>query len=113
MEGVITPLPCVIFMSANWLKHISSAPRKPLLDTDLDHKQREFVDTINDVGNSLLAIINDILDFSKRDTGKIELDVTALVTSKANDASLEIILDYDYTCPRWLVGDAGRIPVRS
>ena len=44
-----------------------------LSETQLDHEQNEFVDTIKRSAKSLLALINDILDHSKIESGKIEL----------------------------------------
>ncbi len=35
------------------------------LQTDLSHKQREYLDTVSNSAQSLLGIINDILDVSK------------------------------------------------
>ncbi|MCP4042659.1 MAG: hypothetical protein GY731_12015, partial [Gammaproteobacteria bacterium] len=92
-----------------------------LRDTDLNQEQHEFVETINQSGRALLTIINDILDFSKIEAGRLELepipfdletaahDVTQLLTSKAQEKGLELILHCAPGCPRHLVADAGRV----
>jgi signal transduction histidine kinase len=36
-----------------------------LLDTQLDETQRQYAQTVQSCGESLLSIINDILDYSK------------------------------------------------
>jgi signal transduction histidine kinase len=46
-----------------------------VLGTELNDKQRRFVEAIKRSGDSLLSIINDILDFSKIEAGKLELDI--------------------------------------
>jgi len=92
-----------------------------LQDTDLDEEQRDFVETILQSGNGLLEIINDILDFSKVDAGRLNLDpinfdleravidVVRLLSPKAEDKGIELIVDFDPDCPARLIGDAGRI----
>ena len=45
-----------------------------LRNTQLDERQRQFVEACHSSGESLLALINDILDFSKIEAGKLELD---------------------------------------
>ncbi len=42
--------------------------------TELTTNQQEFVKTIKDSGQALLAIINDILDFSKIESGMLEIE---------------------------------------
>jgi PAS domain S-box-containing protein len=43
-------------------------------NTELDERQRGFVEACRSSGKSLLGLINDILDFSKIEAGKLELD---------------------------------------
>jgi signal transduction histidine kinase/CheY-like chemotaxis protein len=45
-----------------------------LLDSTLDHEQREHVETIRQSGDALLTLVNEILDFSKIEAGKIVLE---------------------------------------
>ena len=45
-----------------------------LLSADLSESERKFAETIQESGESLLAIINDILDFSKVEAGKLTLE---------------------------------------
>jgi CheY-like chemotaxis protein len=92
-----------------------------LADMPLGAEQREFVETIRRSGQALLTIINDILDFSKIEAGRLELEplpfdlgaaaheVAHLLATRAEEKGLELILDYRPDCPRYLVGDAGRI----
>ena len=47
-----------------------------LTHTSLDSRQKDFVVTLRESGNSLLSIINNILDFSKIEASKMELEVT-------------------------------------
>ena len=92
-----------------------------LADTELDSEQREYVDTINSSGKALLGIINDILDYSKIEAGKMSLypklfnlentayEVMSLLTSQADEKELELILDYQASCPTQVMADEGRI----
>ena len=45
-----------------------------LLESPLNHEQRDSVNTIRTSGEALLTIINDLLDFSKIESGKLELE---------------------------------------
>jgi signal transduction histidine kinase/DNA-binding response OmpR family regulator len=92
-----------------------------LVRTDLDVRQRTFADVILKSGTALLTIINDILDFSKIDAGQMSLDpapfrlaeaiedVATLVSSRAVEKDLELIVRVDPALPPLVVGDVGRI----
>ncbi len=45
-----------------------------LLESPLNHEQRDSVNTIRTSGEALLTIINDLLDFSKIESGKLDLE---------------------------------------
>ncbi|MEM7215055.1 MAG: ATP-binding protein [Pseudomonadota bacterium] len=92
-----------------------------LVKTELTEKQKGFAEIILRSGNSLLTIINDILDFSKIDAGQMELDpapfnlrpaiddVATLVSSKAAEKDLELIVRISPDLPDCFVGDVGRL----
>jgi len=92
-----------------------------LAGTDLDAKQTMFTEVIVRSGQSLLTIINDILDFSKIDAGQMELspepfrlvdaveDVATLVSSRAAEKDVELIVRTNPNLPNWVVGDVGRV----
>lgn len=89
--------------------------------SELDTRQRTFTDIIVKSGNALLTIINDILDFSKIDAGQLTLeaqpfdlreaieDVATLISSRAVEKDIELIVRIDPTLPARVVGDMGRI----
>jgi signal transduction histidine kinase/CheY-like chemotaxis protein len=92
-----------------------------LLDTDLTTEQREYADIVRRSGEVLLAVINDILDFSKIESGKLLIEsfpfdvrsvmeeVTEMLSSRAEDKGVDLILSYPPAVPRHCIGDAGRI----
>jgi len=92
-----------------------------LLDTELTHDQRGWVEAIKRSGENLLDIINDILDFSKIETGKIKLEridfdlftllneVTDLVALRAQEKGLQLLVDLPLGEQRFLSGDPGRL----
>lgn len=92
-----------------------------LKDTSLDKEQSEYIDLINQSGNSLLAQICDILDFSKIEAGKMEIDnvwfdvygllITVLGGSRhtSSKKSLMLLHQVDPSLPRFLYGDEQKI----
>lgn len=89
--------------------------------TELNGLQRNYVDNIINSANSLLSIINDVLDFSKIDANKTELikgpfslsdmisNVANMVSMRAEDKDIEMILDIDPNLPKSINGDDVRI----
>ncbi|MDM8536959.1 response regulator [Desulfobacterales bacterium HSG17] len=92
-----------------------------LIDADLNDEQFRFVRTIQNSGESLLAIINDILDFSKIEAGKLELeviefnvqllieDVVQLLAARAYAKKIELSLIIPEKNHYYLKGDPTRI----
>ena len=92
-----------------------------VLQTDLDEKQRNFLQKIESSSYSLLGIINDILDFSKIEAGKLEIEkinfdlfeiidtVIGLIEFKTQEKNLELIVSYGAELGRDFHGDPLRI----
>lgn len=88
--------------------------------SNIDDRQREYIDVITNSANALLSIINDILDFSKIEAGALHLDptpfdlkssindVTSLLITNAQEKGLELIINYPTDLPSTFIGDAGR-----
>lgn len=91
------------------------------LDTDLNDKQYDYVEKIQQSAKSLLGIINDILDFSKVEASKLELEnetinVNDFLANLANLASslieknnIEVNFEIDDAVPDFIIGDALRL----
>lgn len=92
-----------------------------LQQTELNTKQSDFLEKIDESAKSLLGIINDILDFSKIEAGKMTIDkinfnlqksinrVIKRLEFKAHEKDLEINLDYDSKIGNNFYGDKLRI----
>ena len=92
-----------------------------LLDTNITDSQRDYLQMVQESGDSLLAIINDILDFSKIEAGKLELDNTIFdlreslgntmrsLAYRAHSKNLELAFRVHSNVPASLCGDVGRI----
>lgn len=92
-----------------------------LLDTSLDHTQRDYAETIRASADSLLTVINDILDFSKIEAGKLDIerlemdlpanveDIGSIMAFQAAAKNLELIVNVHPDVPRHVLGDPQRI----
>ena len=92
-----------------------------LLDTELDGEQREFIDTIRQSGESLLAVISDILDFTKVEAGEIALEcvefrpteiielIVSLLRPQADKKGLRLSTNIGSGVPQFVEGDPGRL----
>jgi len=92
-----------------------------LLETDLNHEQRDFVETIRIGSDSLLALINNVLDFSKIEVGEIDLEevdfdltvsleeVADLMAASAHIKNLELATLIYRGVPTSLRGDVSRL----
>lgn len=92
-----------------------------LLQTVLTSKQKDFVETIRNSGNSLLTLINDILDFSKIEAGRLEMEeqpfslrccleeALDLVGPKVEEKGLKLAYLIDRQTPTTIIGDVTRV----
>jgi len=94
---------------------------KVVLKTNLDEKQREYINAIKISGDALIVLINDILDLAKVDAGKMTFEqipfklsvslhaMLHLFEAKATEKNLKLIREYDSEIPEVLVGDPVRL----
>ena len=61
------------------------------LETDLNNKQRNFIEKIDNSAKRLLGIINNILDISKIEAGKFELEKVDFRLDKVIDETIELL----------------------
>jgi signal transduction histidine kinase len=91
------------------------------LKTDLNGRQRDYIQKIDDAAKSLLGIINDILDFSKIEAGKLDMEnidfdlnqvmqnLSSLIAAKSQEKGLELIFVVPPNTPMYLKGDPLRL----
>ncbi|MCM2336125.1 MAG: ATP-binding protein, partial [Pseudomonas sp.] len=92
-----------------------------LLSTDLDTRQRGYVQSIHGAGEHLLRLVNDALDLARIESGKLELSderfdlralvdaVVALMAPLARQRGLAFTLAVAPDAPRGVRGDPARV----
>ena len=91
------------------------------LDTEVDSKQRRYLDMVKNSANSLLTIIDDILDFSKVEAGKLDLEpiefslvetvaeVGRALRARASQKGLDLSCRIRPSVPEFVVADPTRL----
>ncbi|MCQ4035294.1 response regulator [Kaistella montana] len=92
-----------------------------LLKTPLNEMQTQYLNYINESGETLLSIISDILDFSKIESGKLELfiekcniykllnQVMNVILYQSQQKKIELLLNVEQGLPKMLFMDEPRI----
>ncbi|CAK3945683.1 Histidine kinase NIK1 [Lecanosticta acicola] len=91
------------------------------LDTELEQNQRDMLNIVFSLANSLLTIIDDILDISKIEANRMILEeepfsLRSLVFNslkslavRANEKDISLVYDTDSSVPDYIVGDSFRL----
>ncbi|MBC7695354.1 MAG: response regulator [Burkholderiales bacterium] len=89
--------------------------------TELNEKQKEYINAIKSSGDSLIVLINDILDLAKVDAGKMTFEKSAfnltdsissiakLFELKIQEKKIDFVKEMDSSIPEVLVGDSVRL----
>ena len=91
------------------------------LQTELDDKQKNYIEKAHISAGNLLAILNDILDFSKIDAGKLEMEeidfqlkelidnMVNTINVSARDKGVKVVVKIEPDVPKALIGDLHRL----
>lgn len=105
-----TPLNAILGFSSMILK-----------DAQLPENQLRNLEIINRSGEHLLSLINDVLEMAKIEAGRIQLeeaqfdlgsmirDVADMMSVRAQDKGLALLIDQSSEFPRFIVGDEARL----
>ena len=91
------------------------------LQGDLSSQQHNYIQKVHASAEALLGVINDILDFSKIEAGKLDMEtipfglgdvvdnLVNVLSMKADEKNLELLLDMPRQLPPALLGDPSRL----
>jgi PAS domain S-box-containing protein len=91
------------------------------LGTEMQPRQRDYIEKVYSSSQALLGIINDILDFSKIEAGKLDMEAIPfrldevldnlgnLAAIKAQEKGLELLFNTHPDVPSALIGDPLRL----
>ena len=118
-------------VKSEFLANISHEIRTPLngiigfinllLKTQPNHKQKDYLNTIQKSSDHLLSIINDILDFSKIEAGKLHIDSVSMslrvcieetldfLAPSSHDKNLELNSMIYSDVPEYIISDPIRL----
>ncbi|SDJ18307.1 PAS domain S-box-containing protein [Pseudomonas delhiensis] len=89
--------------------------------TELNPRQRDYIDKAHSAANALLGLLNDILDYSKIEAGKLLLeehpfelealmrDLAVVLSGNLGSKDVEMLFDIDPNLPGSLLGDPLRL----
>src|SRR5262249_417090 len=92
-----------------------------VLDSKLTTEQRDYLRTVRDSADALLALLDDILDFSKIEARKLEVDrvefrlrelladMLKLLSFRSSPSVLQLSCDVRDDTPNALIGDPNRL----
>jgi CheY-like chemotaxis protein len=92
-----------------------------VLDSKLTDEQRDYLKTVRDSADALLALLDDILDFSKIEARKLEIehvefhlrellgDILKLLSFRSSPSVLQLSCDVRADTPDTLIGDPNRL----
>jgi len=94
---------------------------KVVLETNINNKQKEYLNAIKTSGDILLVLINDILDLAKVEAGKMTFEyapfklsssfseILQLFEKEISETNLQLVKIYDPAIPDVLIGDSLRL----
>ncbi|MBF0186350.1 MAG: PAS domain S-box protein [Magnetococcales bacterium] len=92
-----------------------------LLEAPISNEQRTWLETINQAGETLLALINEILDLSKIEAGQLQLNprpmdsselaggVVGILDLLAQEKGISLVLEVERDVSHPVIGDPDRI----
>jgi signal transduction histidine kinase len=92
-----------------------------VLESELQHQQRDFLTKVHSSSKALLCILNEILDYSKIESGHLEIEsipckidsilknVAALFSAKLSEKSLNLTIEIDSKTPQTILSDPLRL----